>query len=745
MKTNPSKLRSSAYLMFPALVFCLCSCRALAQSTPPIPLGLVASGGDGQIALSWSTSDSSQPLVVRNSVQHQQVARPNTDVAPIAPIGPLPSVPIGPGINQPPTYYSYNIYRGTTPGGENTNPVANSSTTSYADSAVTNGITYYYQVTTVQTSFVGGISNAVRQSESAQSAEVSATPNAPVSVSPPRWPIQFGSAGDDGVERILTDRTGAVYVAGSTSGNLFGTNAGDEDCYIAKYDNNGNLLWGKQFGSSNQDYISSVAVDSNNNLIVVGGTSGNLFGAQGGSGDSSSADGDAFVAKFSSTGSLIWSKQLGTQQVDSADGVAVDSQNNIYVIGSTSGSLFGTNNGVGSSDVFLTKYDGDGNQLWSKQFGGSYDTVKGSSEDLGEAIALDNQGNIYVGGMTDDLFDPNTNGYDAFVAKLDPSGNILWGKQFGTEERDEVRSIRVDSTGDAYVAGDMNQKDDLDGDPNYDPGDGFVGKFDPNGSQLWMHQWSTPSGDSVGDVILDNQGNVYAIGGTEGSLFGVYSGNGGDAAIAKYDPNGNVLWSNQYSTNGGFNSAAIDSQGNLFFAGGTVGSPFGPSAGGDDIFIQKLNAGSQMASLKRQMSKLAKFTPDAFGVKGPKRRNSTDKALAFAWNGKTTPLNLPPLLIAAQPYMYVGYLRYDMGKTKITLGKYGNISIIGKNRQINLHLNDANYQLNGQPQKMAGKPILKNGRCYVPLDVMRKVLPVSVRYEAEAKQVRFDPPRMAMR
>lgn len=581
--------------------------------------------------------------------------------------------------------------------------------------------------------------------ESARSAEVSATTNAPTPVSTPRWPIQFGSAGDDGAERIVTDQTGAVYVVGSTNGNLFGKNAGDEDCYIAKYDNNGNLLWSKQFGSSQQDIISSAAVDSSNNLIVVGDTNGNLFGTQGGGSGSAVSDGDAFVAKFSPTGSMIWSKQFGTPQVDFANGVAIDSQNNIYVVGDTDGGLFGTHTDDDRSDVFLVKYDTNGNQTWGKQFGGSYDSVKGGSEDRGEAIALDGQDNIYVGGMTDDLFASNTNGYDAFVAKLDPSGNILWGKQFGTDERDEVRSICVDSAGNAYVGGDMNQSDDLDGDPNYDPGDGFVGKFDANGNQIWMHQWSTPSEDSVGDVILDNQGNVYAVGGTEGSLFGTYSGNGGDAAIAKYDPNGNVLWSNQYSVNGGLNSACMDNQGHLFLAGGTVGSPFGPAAGGDDIFIQRLNANSQVASAKHQLSNLAKSTPDAFGVSVYKSPSLTDKVLAFAWNGKTMPLNLPPLLVAEQPYMYVGYLRYDMGRTTIKFSQHGNISVIGKNRQINLHLNDANYQLNGQTQKMAGKPIIQNGRCYVPLDVVRKVLPVSVRYEAEAKQVCFDPPRMTMR
>ena len=119
------------------------------------------------------------------------------------------------------------------------------------------------------------------------------------------WSKQFGTPLDDAAGCVVTDHLGNVVVAGGTDGNLFATNAGGDDVYIVRYDANGNQLWAKQFGTSKDDDPTQVSVDSQNNIIVVGTTGGMLFGPFTG------PQGDAFIVKYDSNGNQLWAKQFG--------------------------------------------------------------------------------------------------------------------------------------------------------------------------------------------------------------------------------------------------------------------------------------------------------------------------------------------------------------------------------------------------------------------------------------------------
>src|SRR5439155_701956 len=136
------------------------------------------------------------------------------------------------------------------------------------------------------------------------------------------------------------------YVAGTTDSGLGGASAGDYDAFVAKYDPAGNALWIRQFGTSGDDGPCGVAVDAAGNVYVAGFTSGNLGGA-------SAGDYDAFVAKYDAAGSAFWTRQFGTSDYDDAHGVAVDAAGNVYVAGSTSGSLGGAS--AGYDDAFVVR------------------------------------------------------------------------------------------------------------------------------------------------------------------------------------------------------------------------------------------------------------------------------------------------------------------------------------------------------------------------------------------------------
>ena len=157
----------------------------------------------------------------------------------------------------------------------------------------------------------------------------------------------MGSTGSDIAYSVAIDSNNNVYITGYTYGSLYGTNAGNVDAFLVKYDSTGIKVWTRQLGTTGEDIAYRVAIDSNNNVYITGYTQGSLHGSNAGSFD-------AFLAKYDSTGTKVWTRQLGSTAADFANSVAIDSNNNVYITGSTAGSLDGTN--AGDRDAFLAKY-----------------------------------------------------------------------------------------------------------------------------------------------------------------------------------------------------------------------------------------------------------------------------------------------------------------------------------------------------------------------------------------------------
>ena len=127
-------------------------------------------------------------------------------------------------------------------------------------------------------------------------------------------------------------------IASSTNGNLGGTNAGGKDAWVAKYDSSGNQLWLKQFGTAADDIATDVKTDAFGNLYLTGQTAGSLGGTNAGGTD-------AWFAKYDENGNLLWIQQTGTSADDSATGIAPITAGNFYLTGGTEGSLGGPNAG----------------------------------------------------------------------------------------------------------------------------------------------------------------------------------------------------------------------------------------------------------------------------------------------------------------------------------------------------------------------------------------------------------------
>lgn len=271
---------------------------------------------------------------------------------------------------------------------------------------------------------------------------------------------------------IAADAAGNCYVAGQFSGTntIGGTNLasrGSSDIVLLKYDPNGKLLWVQQAGGNSNDSGGAVTVDSSGNvyLLAVIRSTNATFGNFSFSVKGTNTDQDIVIAKYDPAGNIIWARQFGGTDLDSGNGIALDRTGNVYITGGFSsrnlvfGSTTLTNIGLFPyNTIYLAKLDNAGNPLWAKAVHGSYTQAS-------QGIAVDFAGNSYITGyfqgsnlVFDAVLITNTEGgfvndADAFAAKYDPSGNLLWVAQpTGTNDQ-RAFSIAVDSTANAYLTG----------------------------------------------------------------------------------------------------------------------------------------------------------------------------------------------------------------------------------------------------------------------------------------------------
>lgn len=391
------------------------------------------------------------------------------------------------------------------------------------------------------------------------------------------WGKQLGTEKDEGATGVVVDSQGNIYMIGWTEGNLFGTNAGREDIFIAKFSQEGNLIWGKQLGTPEGEIPMDIALDSDGNIYVVGATDGNLFGQV-----AREFNDDAFVAKFSPKGEVIWSKQFGTPGQDWATGVAVDDKNRVvYVVGFLQIGEFGDPKAevfeeITYSETFVVKYDFEGNKVYERQYGTEKD-------DMGFGICVDKDSNVYIVGETTEWFSKRGPGdTDAFVAKLTPEGNLVWGREFGTNDRDYANAVRADKNGNIYIVGVVNTGE------IGETKDAFIRKYDGNGNQLWVKEIKTEKKDEGLSIMIDDEGKIYVVGYSEGNLFGSNLG-GSDIFIVKYNSVGELIWGEMIGTEeeDEGEDIGIDGQGNIYFVGRTGGNLFGRNLGSFDVFIAK--------------------------------------------------------------------------------------------------------------------------------------------------------------
>lgn len=256
------------------------------------------------------------------------------------------------------------------------------------------------------------------------------------------WCREFGSTNNDSAADVETDADGYVYMLGTVAAALPGqTQVGSSDYFIRKYDSGGTEIMTRQAGTTAGDMAADIDIDSSGNLFLSGYTGGAFPG------QTNAGSADAFVCKCDLSSNEIWIRQFGNAGWNVATGVKADSQGNVYVAGSTDYALPGQTN-AGSSDAFIRKYDTHGNVLWTRQFGST-------NGDIAMRIALDSGGNVLVSGYTYGALPGQeyAGGQDVFVCKYDEDGNELWTREYGTTDTETTPGIFVDIEGSSYVSG----------------------------------------------------------------------------------------------------------------------------------------------------------------------------------------------------------------------------------------------------------------------------------------------------
>jgi len=456
--------------------------------------------------------------------------------------------------------------------------VASPAGTSFSDTGLAAGTTYGYRVAAYDAA----------GNTSAQCANVNATTQSGT------WAgtLLIGTASTDRGHGIAVDSSGNIYVAGYTTGDLDGesnANPGTADIFLTKYDASGTRQWTRLAGTTGGDESgwSAVAVDGSGNIYVTGWTSGNLDG------ETNAGGSDAVLIKYNASGTRQWTRLLGSAGSDSAWSVAVDGSGNVYISGFTDGSL-GDQTNSGGTDAFVAKYNSSGTFQWVRQLGNATLTYS-------YAVAVAASGNVYISGMTRGSLDGQTNQgiQDIFVSKYNASGTRQWTRMLGSAVYDYCYSVAVDASENVYVAG--NSPGHFDGWTNTDGSglteDIFLAKFNASGTKQWSVFHGGAGSDVASGLAVDSSGNAYIAGNTNAALDGFTPAGSHDLILIKYDTSGVRQWTSMLGTTSGDygQSVAVDASGNAYMTGHTSGNLDGATnSGGTDGFIVKVDTNGNL-------------------------------------------------------------------------------------------------------------------------------------------------------
>lgn len=323
--------------------------------------------------------------------------------------------------------------------------------------------------------------------------------------------------------------------------------------------------WSKSFGGMGEDIVTAVAVDPISGDVIATGYFANMIDLGGGP-MASTGSNDIFLVRMSADGEHRWSKRFGDADSQTPRDIAVDSTGAIYIVGEMYGSIdFGDGKPLtskGSSDAFAAKFDGDGKMLWGRLFGDAL-----SQEATSVAITPTNQ--VIVAGNFSGFIqlmgmELPSNGTDVFVLKLDSSGFDVAAKKYGSAKTDQLADVATDSKGAIFVTGQYDDIADfgtLGMFPNAGDSDAFVLKLNPDLSEAWVRTYGDMQFQRGGTVTTSTKDDVFVMGDFVGTMT-----MGDGSMLTSIDTNQRSVFVMSLNTDGAHRWAKNTGNGTTFFA-----------------------------------------------------------------------------------------------------------------------------------------------------------------------------------
>jgi len=438
------------------------------------------------------------------------------------------------------------------------------------------------------------------------------------------WSTYLGSGGTEEGRGVIVDEGNNTYITGWTSSSYWLSGGwdttvghGNNDGFLIKLNELGNHLWSTYFGGKGYELVYSIALDVDKNLYVTGLTESSNWMSSGGD---MSHDGqrDAFALKINNTsagtGNLIlqltpveavtagaqW-RRLYTNTWHNSGETETDIPTGEYVIefkniaGWAEPSIQSVNIVAGTTVTDTSIYTLPNSSInWSSYIGTNTDTSY--------TVALDTNGNVYVGGETrlsswaNGGWDITNSGSDGYIVKFNSAGDHIWSTYIGGSNNESSSGLALDNSGNVYVCGETSSSSSwVSGGWNtiYGGGtyDGFIVKLTPTGQHVWSSYLGGNNEDQSKSVALDNTGNLFISGNTSSVDWisngwkTIYGGGAFDGFLVKLTSSGQYLWSTYLGGTNDDNGkgVAVDSDGNVYTTGTTCSSGW-VSGGWDTIY-----------------------------------------------------------------------------------------------------------------------------------------------------------------
>lgn len=320
---------------------------------------------------------------------------------------------------------------------------------------------------------------------------------------------------------VLTDQQGNVYTYGRYEdsvdfdpgiGDYILYSNGETDIFIQKLDQNGDFVWVRSFGGTSPEFSGYITFDMSGNLILTGifRDSVDFDPGPGVQYINANFNGDAYIMKMDPNGNLIWIKVVGGTYIDGAAGVAVNSLDQICVVGrfghtvdfDPGPGVFNMTANSPAGQGFILKLTSGGNFIWARAAGW-----------ICGPVSFDSSNDILVYGMYDGTmdFDPGpgvynltaTGGNDAFLLKLSGNGTFVWAKSFGGKSAEITSALSIGDSQNIYLSGTFQDTVDLDPGPGISSfisngiEDVYIMKLNSSGNLVWARTFGGPSWERV--------------------------------------------------------------------------------------------------------------------------------------------------------------------------------------------------------------------------------------------------------